>query len=74
MAKPRRNPNPLTRLALAWVLASTCWTQQSPAPETKITVEVRRVPVDVIVTESHDRPLLDLTKEDFEIFEDKQKQ
>jgi len=74
MAKPRRNPNPLTRLALAWVLASTCWTQQSPAPETKITVEVRRVPVDVIVTDSHDRPLLDLTKEDFEIFEDKQKQ
>jgi VWFA-related protein len=56
------------------ILAACCFAQEPNTGETKISVDVRRVPVDVIVTESHDRPLLDLTKEDIEVFEDKQKQ
>jgi VWFA-related protein len=64
----------MRRLYFVFLLTLAAYSQQAPQPETKISVEVRRVPVDVIVTDSHDRPLLDLTREDFEIFEDKQKQ
>lgn len=40
-----------------------------PGPPGAIRVRVRLIPVDVIVTDDHDRPVLDLKKEDFRIFE-----
>lgn len=43
--------------------------QVSNAPGT-IRVQVRLVPVDVIVTDDHDRPVTDLKQEDFQILED----
>lgn len=43
---------------------------QRPAPQETIRVHVRLIPVDVIVTDSHDRPVTDLKQEDFQIFED----
>jgi len=43
--------------------------QKRPAPPGTIRVQVRLIPVDVTVTDSRDRPILDLKKEDFEIFE-----
>lgn len=42
---------------------------QIPSPSQTIRVQVRLVPVDVIVTDSKDRPVTDLTQEDFQIFE-----
>jgi VWFA-related protein len=43
---------------------------QRPGPPGTIRVRVRLVPVDVIVTDSRDRPVTDLKQEDFQIFED----
>lgn len=48
--------------------------QQEPVPETKIRVEVRRVPVDVIVTDAKGNPVNDLKKEEFVVLEDKKPQ
>lgn len=42
---------------------------QRPAPPGTIRVRVRLIPVDVIVTDSHDRSVTDLKQEDFQIFE-----
>lgn len=42
---------------------------QQPGPPGTIRVRVRLVPVDVIVTDDHDRPVSDLKQEDFQIFE-----
>ena len=58
-----------TICAVLLLVAATA-AQQEPAPETKISVTVRRVPVDVVVTDSHDRAINDLTKADFELLED----
>ncbi len=43
--------------------------EQRPGPPGTIRVQVRLVPIDVTVTDSRDRPVTDLKKEDFEIFE-----
>jgi VWFA-related protein len=43
--------------------------EQQPAPVGTIRVSVRLVPVDVIVTDARDRPVLDLTKDSFTILE-----
>ena len=48
--------------------------QPESVPETKIKVEVRRVPVDVIVTDAKGNPIGDLKKEDFTVLEDKKLQ
>ncbi len=42
---------------------------QNPAPPGTIRVRVGLVPVDIIVTDDHDRPVLDLKQDDFQIFE-----
>ena len=42
---------------------------QRPGPPGTIRVNVRLVPVDVIVTDDHDRPVADLKQKDFQIFE-----
>jgi VWFA-related protein len=47
---------------------------QAAASSQTIHVEVRLVPVDVIVTDAKDRPVTDLKKEDFQIFENGQLQ
>src|SRR5438552_370284 len=45
-----------------------------PLPPLTAQVEVHVVNVDVSVTEANGKPVLDLTKDDFEIFEDGQLQ
>jgi VWFA-related protein len=47
---------------------------QSPTSQQTIRVQVRLVPVDVIVTDAKDRPVTDLKAEDFQIFENGQLQ
>jgi len=47
---------------------------QPPASSQTIHVQVRLVPVDVIVTDAKDRPVTDLKQEDFQIFENGQLQ
>jgi hypothetical protein len=47
---------------------------QQPTPPATIRVRVRLIPVDVIVTDDRDRPVVDLKKEDFQIFENGQPQ
>jgi VWFA-related protein len=47
---------------------------QTAAPSQPFRVQVRLVPVDVIVTDSKDRPVTDLKREDFRIFENGQPQ
>jgi VWFA-related protein len=42
---------------------------QRPGPPGTIRISVRLVPVDVIVTDSHGRPVVDLKQEDFQIYE-----
>jgi VWFA-related protein len=42
---------------------------QRPGQAGTIQVRVRLIPVDVIVTDAHDRPVTDLKQEDFQIFE-----
>lgn len=42
---------------------------QRPAPPGTIRIQVRLVPVDIIVTDQGGRPVTDLKKEDFQIFE-----
>jgi VWFA-related protein len=65
----------MRHLCLSLLLLFIAYGQQpETAPETKITVEVRRVPVDVIVTDAQGRFVPDLKKEDFEILEKKQSQ
>src|SRR4051812_3402201 len=44
--------------------------QKEPSKETTIKVSVRRVPVDVIVTDSKGHPVRDLKVSDFQVFED----
>jgi VWFA-related protein len=43
--------------------------QQRPSPPGTIQVQVRLIPVDVVVTDSHDRPVTDLKQEDFQVFD-----
>jgi len=47
---------------------------QSPTNQQTIRVQVRLVPVDVIVTDAKDQPVTDLKAEDFQIFENGQRQ
>ena len=42
---------------------------QLPSSSQPIRVQVRLVPIDVIVTDSKDRPVTDLTQQDFQVFE-----
>lgn len=42
---------------------------QQPGPPGTIRVHVRLIPVDVIVTDQHDKPVTDLKQEEFQIFE-----
>lgn len=43
--------------------------EQRPGPPGTIRVHVRLIPVDVIVTDRHDKPVADLRQQDFQIFE-----
>ena len=52
-------------LAIALVLA-----QSPPAPDTVIRINVNLVQVDAVVTDSKDKPVTDLRREDFEILQD----
>lgn len=47
---------------------------QRPGSQRTIQVQVRLVPVDVIVTDANDRPVTDLKQEDFQVFENGQRQ
>ena len=49
--------------------AQTAAKAQRPSPPGTIRVQVRLVPVDVIVTDSRGRPVKDLKKEDFRLYE-----
>jgi VWFA-related protein len=42
---------------------------QQPGPPGTIRVRVRLIPVDVIVTDEHSKPIADLTQNDFQVFE-----
>jgi VWFA-related protein len=65
----------MRHLCLSLLLLFIAYGQQpETAPETKITVEVRRVPVDVIVTDTKGNPVSDLKKEDFVILEGRKPQ
>ncbi len=44
-------------------------TSQRPGPPGTIRVRVLLIPVDVVVTDDHDRPVTDLKREDFQVFE-----
>ncbi len=48
--------------------------EQRPGPPGTYRVRVRLVPVDVIVTDREDRPVTDLTQEEFQIFENGRRQ
>lgn len=61
--------SPTFCLSLA-LLGAALAQQPEPAPETKITVAVRRVPVDVIVTDGKGNPVRDLKKEELIVYED----
>jgi len=47
---------------------------QQPGPPGTIRVRVRLIPVDVIVTDEHDKPVADLKREDFQVFENGRRQ
>jgi VWFA-related protein len=47
---------------------------QQPGPPGTIRVRVRLIPVDVSVTDQHDRPVLDLKQKEFQIFENGREQ
>ena len=49
--------------------AQSVTANQRPGPPGTIRVRVRLIPVDVIVTDDHDRPVTDLKQEDFQVFE-----
>lgn len=52
-------------------MLGVCFAQSSAQQDTTIKVQVRRVPVDVIVTDAHGQPVTDLKKEDFTLLESK---
>ena len=76
------------RIAIAVTLAALCGgllaAQQQPAPQTPaptpdqppvtFRVEVNYVEVDAIVTDAQGNPISNLTKNDFEVYEDGKKQ
>ena len=59
---------------LSLLLCFAACAQEPSAPGTKFTVEVRRVPVDVIVTDAKGKPVRDLKKEEFVVLEEKKPQ
>src|SRR5580704_9809060 len=65
--------NPAVALLLVGVLsAPAAWTQASPTPAIK--VNVRLVTLDVVVTDKKGNPVTNLTKDDFQVYEDAQPQ
>lgn len=59
-------------LMVGLVSALPAWTQASPTPEIK--VNVRLVTLDVVVTDKKGNPVTNLTKGDFQVYEDAQLQ
>jgi VWFA-related protein len=58
----------------AGALATGLSALQAPRPQTAFRTGVDYVRVDVVVTDANDRPVINLTKDDFEIVEDGQRQ